>query len=579
MDRSPSPAVSTVSCICGGCQPCDPPAWGTDRREACESSGDDRASSGDEGRESPVPRRARVSRNRENDPPVGREKTVETVKDCLKQVSAKFGTARGPLFDTRSLAPFRRLGHGVPIAYLEGATPFDRAESSKEFRRRLKASDRVIATLPFREWGIVLAGGSVSAHLMRKQEGLSERDYDDYDIFLVGHSAQSALEVIRKIHAALASAEETQRERRRGWSRACPEGPVVYRTDGCMTYHSERLGLKVQVVLRIYKTVEEVLNGFDLGSSAMAWDGESLLFTFAGLLAANHGANVVNLVAKRQTYEARLAKYFRRGFDIVLPGLNVQALEDGGYRLPYLGLTPVRDTKGECDCRCRLPCYEVSPALRVAPVSGAASPSPGLYDATVPYGSPDRVRLRNYREGQKPEGPNVRALCGFAPYAPEMDYGAIAPEYPAPSAFVREAIKCCSGDIIRVGDLRRICGEAATKDYVAQYMERVFPLPKGDRFGAIEAILLALFEARVSGLPLLKLPLVFQVGAPDPAGNVTDRQWYGAAYSRSFLDSARGLSLGEGLERERAFAEGREAPPVGREAPPVGAPRVDVRRD
>lgn len=515
-----------------------------------ESSGDE--SSGDEGSGDEGRARGASPPPSEETPLLGKKETVEVVTGLIKEFHKVFGEHSGTLYTTKALTPFQRLGHGVPIAFRRDKKPFNRVDSDAEFHHRLATVDPLIAGLPLKELGLVLAGGSVSAHLMRVQnKDPHYRDYDDYDFFLVGHNAKSALLTVSKLHEILAAGETTKRP---------GKPPMVFRTPGCITYVSERLGLKVQVVLRLYRSVAEVVNGFDLGSSAMAWDGAKLHFTRAGLVAANHGANVVQPIARRASFERRLIKYFYRGFDVVLPGLNPQALADAGYNLPYLELnTRERESGSCCGCHCRLECYDlvaVSPAKPAAAGDGPHS----MYGPTVPYGDLDSILLRNYREGAKPEGPNAHSLCGFAPYVPGMVYEAIQPEYPSIGSIKQEARFHCGSRVIRPDKLRRYLGEAAAKRYVELHMERVFPL-KGTaaREAAIGEILGELAATTIKGLPHLEIP--FDLSAANTRGSglgLTDRQWYGAAYSRGLIDSAAKNTWWTQREREKAFAEGRD---------------------
>jgi len=499
---------------------------------------------------------------------LGRKETVAVITRLLREFPKAFGEHRGELYTVKDLAPFRRLGHGVPVAFRQERKPFDRAGSDEEFRSRLGSADPLIAGLPFGKLGLVLAGGSVSAHLMRVQDKNPDlRDYDDYDLFLVGHTPATATLAIRDLHEILADGEP----RKSAEHRARP--PMVYRTPGCITYVSERLRLKVQVVLRLYLTVAEVINRFDLGSSSMAWDGAKLHFTRAGLVAANHGANVVFPIARRGSFERRLIKYFDRGYDVALPGLNVQALADCGYQLPYLEVHPVeRASADRCECLCRLECFGLSATSPAEPGEGAgagagagAGDGPhSMYGSFVPYGDVEKIRLRNYREGVKPEGPNASALCGCEPYAPGMDYGAIRPEYPSADDIKKEARYHCGTQVIRPDQLRRCLGEAAARRYAILHMGRVFPL-KGpyDRSRAVDQILDELVAETLGGLPRLAIPFELPAAKDQDGGRgLTDRQWYGAAYRRGLIDSAAIDSWWARQERGKAFAAGQDYDPA-----------------
>jgi hypothetical protein len=272
------------------------------------------------------------------------------------------------LYGLEHLAPFARLGHGAPTIRQAEPTQFRRAISDAEFRERLHHAAPFVAGLDWQSLGLRLAGGAASALLMRPISGRGgpalgeEPAFHDFDLFLVGHPSDAA---------AKAAIEALGRHLHRQWGAA--REMTVYRTHGCITFHvnyspdSEDLPgpYLVQVILRRYSTVGEVIHGFDLGSSAVLWDGERVILTGLGKFAAEHGANILNLAARRASYEHRLARYFKRGFDLVLPELNGCDFGALRGRLPYLNVHGFE--VGDC------PCFITADAL------GACRPSDRLF--------------------------------------------------------------------------------------------------------------------------------------------------------------------------------------------------------
>ena len=113
----------------------------------------------------------------------------------------------------------------------------------------------------------------------------------------------------------------------------------------------------VQVILRLYNTVSEVLHGFDLGSSACAWDGKEAYLSSIGDFRRvrrerrRHDAPAPEL-------EYRIEKYFDRGFGLVLPDLDVgmarAAFESNKpyfYTFIKLGFVKIRLTKADATAR------------------------------------------------------------------------------------------------------------------------------------------------------------------------------------------------------------------------------------
>ncbi len=79
-------------------------------------------------------------------------------------------------------------------------------------------------------------------------------------------------------------------------------------------------GKEIQVITRVYKSKAEILHGFDIPACSVGYDGNDVYFTPLALIA--HEANIIMVDPYRcsQTYEARLNKYFTRGFQLAMPG-------------------------------------------------------------------------------------------------------------------------------------------------------------------------------------------------------------------------------------------------------------------
>ena len=94
-------------------------------------------------------------------------------------------------------------------------------------------------------------------------------------------------------------------------------GNTITMMAGCM---------QIQVILRLYNTKSEILHGFDLGSSAVGYDGTNVLFTSLSKFSYENRVNVFDHTRRSTTYEQRLVKYLDHGFDMVLPDFNIDKL-------------------------------------------------------------------------------------------------------------------------------------------------------------------------------------------------------------------------------------------------------------
>ena len=87
-----------------------------------------------------------------------------------------------------------------------------------------------------------------------------------------------------------------------------------------------------QIVLRLYKTLSEILHGFDVDCCAVGYDGKDIWMTKRALFAISHGYNTVNFERLSPSYGNRLVKYALRGMSIRIPNfdrkrVNLKALK------------------------------------------------------------------------------------------------------------------------------------------------------------------------------------------------------------------------------------------------------------
>lgn len=94
--------------------------------------------------------------------------------------------------------------------------------------------------------------------------------------------------------------------------------------------------VKIQFIFRLYKTKSAILHGFDIGSSAVGFDGKEIYFTSLSKFSYEYMMNIVDTTRRSTTYEKRLIKYFRRGFGIILPKLNIEPINSFCINMPYL---------------------------------------------------------------------------------------------------------------------------------------------------------------------------------------------------------------------------------------------------
>lgn len=77
-----------------------------------------------------------------------------------------------------------------------------------------------------------------------------------------------------------------------------------------------------QIVLRIYKSVSEILTGFDIDCSGAAYDGSQVYCTPRALQSYMTQINHIDLSRRSPSYENRLSKYSKRGFEVYWSDLD-----------------------------------------------------------------------------------------------------------------------------------------------------------------------------------------------------------------------------------------------------------------
>lgn len=177
------------------------------------------------------------------------------------------------------------------------------------------------------DWtGVLAAGGAVGQFIIG---GVSK----DIDLFIYG-SIDEANQIVKRVlnHIIVyAKADCVQRSRKK-----CDISPDIYEID-ISQVSIDDIDVKfikrkntitvteynIQIILRLYSSPSEIIHGFDLGSSAVGFDGKDLYFTSLSKFAYEYGCNIVDTTRRSTTYERRLIKYFDRGFEIILPHFNI----------------------------------------------------------------------------------------------------------------------------------------------------------------------------------------------------------------------------------------------------------------
>ncbi|KAL1880820.1 hypothetical protein VTK73DRAFT_4990 [Phialemonium thermophilum] len=192
--------------------------------------------------------------------------------------------------------------------------------SLKEFRRNFNIFSE--SALVDMDWSNVVAAGSSVVNCLlpvpdkynSSKRALREFYHEkfspasDVDLFLYGLTEVEAIEKIQDIETRVRDSLLTE--------------TTTVRTKHAITICSQYPTRHIQIVLRIYKSVSEILTGFDIDCSGAAYDGKQVYCTPRALQAYITQINHIDLTRRSPSYENRLSKYGHRGFEVYWKDLD-----------------------------------------------------------------------------------------------------------------------------------------------------------------------------------------------------------------------------------------------------------------
>ena len=105
---------------------------------------------------------------------------------------------------------------------------------------------------------------------------------------------------------------------------------------------------EIQIIFRLYQDKSEIINGFDVGSSSVGFDGKKVYFTEMAAYCYQNMVNVVDTKRNSPTFGNRLHKYAQRGFRILFPFIhNAESWQDYHTHCCFRDLTIKRNVTGQ----------------------------------------------------------------------------------------------------------------------------------------------------------------------------------------------------------------------------------------
>lgn len=172
------------------------------------------------------------------------------------------------------------------------------------------------------DWSNVLAAGSsvvtcllpVPEEFKKSKRALRQYYHEDIapasdvDLFIYGLNEEQAVKKIIEIEQRIKDSILTE--------------TTTIRTKNTITIASQYPTRHIQIVLRLYKSVSEILTGFDVDCACAAYDGKQVWAAPRALTSYMTQVNTIDLTRRSPSYENRLSKYAHRGFEVYWPLLD-----------------------------------------------------------------------------------------------------------------------------------------------------------------------------------------------------------------------------------------------------------------
>lgn len=188
------------------------------------------------------------------------------------------------------------------------------------------------------DWNnVVAAGSAVTTALLPVPEKWAEskrsmREYyhehlapaSDVDLFLYGLNEGQGLEKIKQIEKNIKDSilhETTTIRTKNAITSKLSVKDMLHHTDRPLVA-SQYPTRHVQIVLRLYDSISQIITGFDVDCACVAYDGKSVFAAPRALGAFITQSNTIDLTRRSPSYENRLSKYSHRGFEVHWPLLD-----------------------------------------------------------------------------------------------------------------------------------------------------------------------------------------------------------------------------------------------------------------
>ncbi|RKP26202.1 hypothetical protein SYNPS1DRAFT_8157, partial [Syncephalis pseudoplumigaleata] len=124
------------------------------------------------------------------------------------------------------------------------------------------------------------------------------------------------------------------------WNNVFAAGSIPWevscvRSKNVVTLVSQYPYRHIQIVLRLYRSPAEILMGFDVDCCSVGYDGSRVWALPRAREAIVRRQNSVDMTRRSPSYEVRLAKYSKRGFEIRVPSLDRERINPTIYERSF----------------------------------------------------------------------------------------------------------------------------------------------------------------------------------------------------------------------------------------------------
>jgi hypothetical protein len=212
----------------------------------------------------------------------------------------------------------RGRSHPSPLIYQATIYPMIRVEHDRKGSTLVRDSDRLERFHDrtrniFRQFDftdLTIAGGCITSTLVRYRH--HDHYHGDVDFFLITKDVNRAMSAVRRLLTHLKTSYPNS---------IIIKGEYAI-TIGCGAIQQQSVPITVQIILRLYNSIAQVISGFDIDSCCAAYNGQNFYCMPRFARAVLKGYNLADPERQSRNYGYRLKKYMKRGFNVAIPGYD-----------------------------------------------------------------------------------------------------------------------------------------------------------------------------------------------------------------------------------------------------------------